>query len=81
MGDFNTYWRMTINNYDDKDLALVRQGYPDDIRKLVYTLEVGKEGTPHIQAYIQMKRSVRFSHMKKLFQGRISAVRHRLSGG
>lgn len=69
MGDFNTYWRMTINNYDDRDLALVRQGYPDDIRKLIYTLETGEEGTPHIQAYIQMKRSVRLSHMRKLFPG------------
>lgn len=69
MGDFNTYWRMTINNYDDRDLALVRQGYPDDIRKLVYTLEEGENGTPHIQAYIHMKRSVRLSHMKKLFPG------------
>lgn len=69
MGDFNTYWRMTINNYDERDLALVRQGYPDDIRKLVYTLEEGKEGTPHIQAYIHMKRSVRLSHMRKLFPG------------
>lgn len=58
---------MTINNYDATDLALVRQGYPDDIRKLVYTLEQGETGTPHIQAYIQMKRSVRLSHMKKLF--------------
>jgi len=69
MGDFNTYWQMTINNYDERDLALVRQGYPDDIRKLVYTLEEGAEGTPHVQAYIQMKRSVRLSHMRKLFPG------------
>jgi len=69
MGDFNTYWQMTINNYDERDLALVRQGYPDDIRKLIYTLEEGQEGTPHIQAYIQMKRSVRLSHMRKLFPG------------
>jgi len=60
---------MTINNYDDRDLALVRQGYPDDIRKLVYTLEEGENGTPHIQAYIHMKRTVRFSHMRKLFPG------------
>lgn len=69
MGDFNTYWRMTINNYDERDLALVKQGYPDDIRKLIWTLEEGENGTPHIQAYIQMKRSVRLSHMRKLFPG------------
>lgn len=64
---FGTYWRMTINNYTQTDVALIRQGYPDDIRKLVYTFEEGEDGTPHIQAFIHMKRSVRFSHMKKLF--------------
>lgn len=64
---FGTYWRMTINNYTPTDVALVRQGYPDDIRKMVYTFEEGEDGTPHIQAFIHMKRSVRMSHMKKLF--------------
>jgi len=63
----HTHWRMTINNYDATDLALVQQGYPDYIRQLVYTLEEGEEGTPHIQAYIKMKRDTRFSAMKKLF--------------
>lgn len=63
----HTHWRMTINNYDATDLALVQQGYPDDIRQLVYTLEEGKEGTPHIQAFIKMKRDCRMSHMSKLF--------------
>jgi len=60
---------MTINNPDERDYALVRQGYPDDIRKIIWTPEEGENGTPHIQAYIQMKRSVRLSHMKKLFPG------------
>lgn len=63
----HTHWRMTINNYDETDLALVQQGYPDLIRQIVYTLEKGEEGTPHIQAFIKMKRDVRMSHMKKLF--------------
>lgn len=66
-GGTHTHWRMTINNYDETDLALVQQGYPDYIRQLVYTLEEGEEGTPHIQAYIKMKRDTRFSAMKKLF--------------
>ena len=63
----HTHWRMTINNYDATDLALVQQGYPDHIRQIVYTLEEGEEGTPHIQAFIKMKRDCRMSHMKKLF--------------
>lgn len=63
----HTHWQMTINNYDETDLALIQQGYPDNIRQIVYTLEVGKEGTPHIQAFIKMKRDCRLTHMKKLF--------------
>jgi len=62
-----TFWQMTINNYTPTDVALVQQGYPDDIRQLVYTYEEGEQGTPHIQAFIHMKRQVRMSHMSKLF--------------
>ena len=40
MSDITTaFWGMTINNYDETDLALVQQGYPDYIRQIVYTLE------------------------------------------
>lgn len=67
MDGTHTHWRMTINNYDETDLALVQQAYPDFIRKIVYTLEKGENGTPHIQAFIKMKRDCRFSFMKKLF--------------
>lgn len=63
----HTHWGMTINNYDETDLALVRTAYPEFIRKLVYTLERGEEGTPHIQAYIKLRRDQRLSFVKKLF--------------
>jgi len=59
---------MTINNYDQTDLALVQQGYPDHVRQIVYTLERGEEtGTPHIQAYLRLFRQQRLSYVKKLF--------------
>jgi len=61
------FWGMTVNNYDDTDLALVRQGYPDFLRQIVYTLEKGETGTPHIQAYIKLFRQQRLSYVKKLF--------------
>lgn len=68
MSDLTTaFWGMTINNYDETDLALVQQGYPDYIRQIVYTLERGEEGTPHIQAYIKLNRQQRLSYVKKLF--------------
>lgn len=68
MSDITTaFWGMTINNYDETDLALVQQGYPDYIRQIVYTLEKGEQGTPHIQAYIKLNRQQRLSYVKKLF--------------
>jgi len=67
MGDFNTYWRMTINNPDERDYALVRQGYPDDIRKIIWTPEEGENGTPHIQAFIRLQRNQTLTFVKKLY--------------
>ncbi|UAU47007.1 Rep [Chicken proventriculitis-associated circular virus 16] len=61
------FWGMTINNYDETDLALVQNGYPDHLREIVHTLEEGEEGTPHIQAWIKLQRQQRLSFVKKLF--------------
>jgi len=58
---------MTINNYDETDLALVQNGYPDYLREIIHTLEEGEEGTPHIQAWIKLQRQQRLSFVKKLF--------------
>lgn len=67
-GITTAFWGMTINNYDETDLAMVRQGYPDYMREIVYTLEKGdEEGTPHIQAWIKLQRQQRLSFVKKLF--------------
>lgn len=68
MSGMAIHWDMTINNYDATDVALVQQGYPDHIRQLVYSFEIGEKcGTPHIQAYIKLKRQERLSYVKKLF--------------
>jgi len=68
MSDILTaFWGMTINNYDETDLAMVHNGYPDHMRELVHTLEEGEEGTPHIQAYLKLNRQQRLSFVKKLF--------------
>jgi len=58
---------MVINNPEENDYAIITQGYPDYIRELVWTREVGKEGTEHIQAYVKLQRSQRMSFIKKLF--------------
>lgn len=66
-GITTAFWGMTINNYDETDLAMVQNGYPDYLREIVHTLEKGEEGTPHIQAWIKLQRQQRLSFVKKLF--------------
>jgi len=61
------FWSMTINNPDETDLALVRNGYADYCRELIHTLEVGESGTTHIQAWVKLQRQQRMSFMRKLF--------------
>jgi len=61
------FWGMTINNYDETDMAMVHSGYPDYMREFVHTLEKGADGTPHVQAWIKLQRQQRLSFVKKLF--------------
>jgi len=66
-GVTTAFWGLVINNYDETDLAMIQNGYPDHMRELVYTLEKGEQGTPHIQGYIKLQRQQRLSFVKKLF--------------
>ena len=66
-GVTTAFWGMVINNYDETDMAMVHNGYPDYMRELIYTLEKGESGTPHVQAYIKLQRQQRLSFVKKLF--------------
>jgi len=69
-GITTAFWSVTINNYDEKDLALIQNGYPDYCREIVWTLEEGqKEQTPHIQAWVKLQRQQRMSFLRKLFPG------------
>jgi len=63
----STTWSMVINNPDENDYAIVTQGYPDYVRELIWTKEIGSEGTEHIQAYVKLQRTQRMSFIKKLF--------------
>jgi hypothetical protein len=62
-----TFWALTINNPDENDYAIIRQGYPDYVRSLIHTTEVGHDGTPHIQGWMKLQRQQRLSFVKKLF--------------
>lgn len=65
--EFSTFWNMTLNNPDENDYVLIRNPNEKYIRQLVWTNEVGAEGTPHIQAWIRLQRNNRLAFMKKLY--------------
>lgn len=57
-------WCFTVNNPTHKNLF--PNGLPEGIRYVVYQLERGEQGTPHLQGYISLKKGQRNSWLRKL---------------
>jgi len=62
-----TYWSITINNPDDNDKLIIQNPNEKYIRSLVWTPEVGEEGTDHIQGWVRLQRNQSLAFMKKLY--------------
>jgi len=62
-----TYWSVTINNPDENDYLIVRNPNEKYIRSIVWTPEVGEEGTQHIQAWVRLQRNQTLVFVKKLY--------------
>lgn len=62
-----TYWSMTINNPDENDYLIVRNPNSKYVRELVWTQEVGEEGTEHIQAWLRLQRNQTLAFVKKIY--------------
>jgi len=58
------YWCFTLNNPDEQ------LSFNDDVGFAVWQLEVGDNGTPHYQGYVEFKDSKRQSGCRKALGGR-----------
>lgn len=55
-------WCFTINNPTDEDLLAVSSVV---CRYIIYGNEVGEEGTPHLQGYVEFEKVIRMNACKK----------------
>lgn len=61
-GPRSRYWCFTLNNYDLEDEADIQAAR--NLQYLVYGREVGENGTPHLQGYIEFTDRVRMATIK-----------------
>lgn len=59
-------WVLTINNYTAADLACFKKD-ADVFVYWAYALEVGEEGTPHVQGFVCLKSRLRRGTVSKMF--------------
>lgn len=67
------YWCFTINNYTQDDEQRLEDLFPDKVDYIIYGLEKGEAGTPHIQGYLELKKRARLSGVKLLIGPRAHA--------
>jgi len=61
-------WVFTLNNYDDVALASIRIiGEHNQVKYLVFGLEVGQAGTPHVQGFVYFHNAKTFNAVKTMF--------------
>ncbi len=52
-------WCFTLNNYILEDGAVFEQAAHAEVPKLIYQSEVGENGTPHFQGYLEFAKKMR----------------------
>lgn len=56
-------WVFTLNNYTEEEITTLKDV---DCKFIIFGKEIGDNGTPHLQGYIQFKNSKRLSECKNI---------------
>lgn len=67
-------WCFTLNNYSEDDLEKYEnlgQQTSTTIQYLIYGKEVGENGTPHLQGFVQFKKRLRIRQVKDYLGSRV----------
>jgi len=60
-------WAFTINNYNETNIDSLQNLFSEGrVRYIVYGREIGENGTPHLQGYLQLEKKTRFKQVKEL---------------
>lgn len=64
-------WVFTINNYVEDDRTKLETMFEHGhFSYIVFGNEVGEQGTPHLQGYVQLKKKMRLAQAKKFISSR-----------
>lgn len=74
-------WCFTLNNYNEEEFAILEEATDDEVngvvKYIIFQEEIGEEGTPHLQGYMETK-SISLRNLKnKLGLARLHLERRR----
>lgn len=67
MTEQGRFWCFTLNNYTTDEQSEFEVSH-ENVSYIIYGEEVGENGTPHLQGYIEFVKNTRISAIKKLFK-------------
>lgn len=64
-------WCFTINNYNQTDEVKIDTMFDHGhMNYIIYGREIGEQGTPHLQGYVQFKKKLRLNQVKQMISPR-----------
>lgn len=71
------YWCFTLNNFTDDDISSLLSHYPDKFSYIIFGKEIGEQGTPHLQGYLESVSRIRRTALSSLLGTRFHLERRK----